>query len=79
MNKIENIKIPDKVYQIKGFEYDLSKKTDVSDRSFEDDGAIFIYRKGIRYVFYLGQEKGCLTSKDIPRYEKMLDKALEVE
>jgi hypothetical protein len=79
MNKIENIKIPDKVYQIKGFDSDFLEEADGPDRSFEDDGAIFVIRKGIQYVFYLGQEKGCLTSKDIPRYEKMLDKALEVE
>lgn len=46
-----------------------------TNQSYEDDGFIHVIRDGSRFVFYNGQDKDMLRKKDIPKYEKIVDKA----
>jgi len=55
--------------------YDDGKTSD--PKNFEDDDFIHISRLGYRFVFYNGQEKGHLSSKDVKRFSKLVDKTLE--
>jgi len=44
--------------------------------AYEDDCAIHVVRNGQRIVFYKGQGDGAYGEKDIPRFEKIVDKVL---
>jgi len=52
------------------------KETYSVKENFEDDGFIHIQRGKYRYVFYKNPQ-GSLTSEDIPRFAKGVDKAIQ--
>lgn len=56
--------------------YEISYRDTCGKDEYDDDGFIHIIRRGIRYVFYNGQERGMFTGKDIPRFTKAVDKAI---
>ena len=48
-----------------------------SSKEFEDDCFIHICYKKYRFSFYNGQERGCLTEKDIPKFKKIVRDAFK--
>lgn len=54
--------------------FESYKEEKIRNEGYEDDGFIHIQRYKYRHTFYL-EPQGKLSAKDIPRFEKAVDKA----
>lgn len=76
VSEVYDVVVEEVESRFKFFEVAFDDGVRSSPKEFEDDGYLHICRGKYRFVFYNGQERGCLMEKDLAGYAKRVDKLL---